>query len=336
MIALDNSRWQSDVALKLIRFYSTDSKNSRKLKRAELGIDEQTFAKLDKNQDGQLGLAELTPLVQEPVPQLELLIELQTKSRPLLAISVISKPDDVEIHPGRGGRLTLLVSGIEILLDTQRARIRAFDDRQMFKLRFLQSDADKNGYLDENEFGGLQLPGAQFEVVDRDGDKMVQVAEVTAYVNQQSSLTRHQAKLTVDKDGKSLFETLDGNIDRRLSRREFLTAMTQLREWDANNDGRLALTEIPNKYKLTFSVGQSLLFAADGMAPNQVNLEARRPEENDSAPVWFQKMDRNRDGDISSREFLGSQAIFEKIDRDADGLIDVEEAAQVTEKVETP
>ncbi len=332
LIALDNSRWQSDVAFKLMRYYDSDQAGNgmkRRLQRRELGISQQAFDRLDKNGNGELGLAELTPFVQEPIPHLELLIELQTKGRPRLKITPLKNDSDVTIMPERRGRLRLMISGIEILLDTERARVRAFDDRQMFKLRFLQSDADKNGYLDENEFGGLQLPRAQFKAVDRNQDGMVQRAEVTAYVNQQSSLTRHQAKLTVAKDGKSLFETLDKNIDRRLSPREFQTAMVQLREWDANGDGRLALTEVPNKYKLTFGVGESLLFSGPEMAANQVNMQARRPAEDQSAPVWFQKMDRNRDGDISRREFLGPRATFEKIDRDGDGLIDVEEAAQV-------
>ena len=44
------------------------------------------------------------------------------------------------------------------------------------------------------------------------------------------------------------------------------------------------------------------------------------------APAWFQKMDHNKDGDLSPREFLGSRADFERIDSDHDGLIDPKEA----------
>ena len=43
-------------------------------------------------------------------------------------------------------------------------------------------------------------------------------------------------------------------------------------------------------------------------------------------PVWFQKMDRNGDGDVSRREFLGTDEDFRKIDTDGDGLIDMKEA----------
>jgi hypothetical protein len=37
-------------------------------------------------------------------------------------------------------------------------------------------------------------------------------------------------------------------------------------------------------------------------------------------------MDRNRDGDVSRKEWLYSEELFRKIDTDGDGLISVEEA----------
>jgi hypothetical protein len=43
-------------------------------------------------------------------------------------------------------------------------------------------------------------------------------------------------------------------------------------------------------------------------------------------PLWFRKMDRNGDGDVSRAEWLGSAEDFKKIDTDGDGLISLEEA----------
>jgi hypothetical protein len=37
-------------------------------------------------------------------------------------------------------------------------------------------------------------------------------------------------------------------------------------------------------------------------------------------------MDRNHDGDVSRREFLGPREVFARIDADGDELIDAEEA----------
>jgi hypothetical protein len=45
-----------------------------------------------------------------------------------------------------------------------------------------------------------------------------------------------------------------------------------------------------------------------------------------SGPIWFQRMDRNGDGDLSWDEFLGPREVFHQIDSDHDGLIDQREA----------
>ncbi len=37
-------------------------------------------------------------------------------------------------------------------------------------------------------------------------------------------------------------------------------------------------------------------------------------------------MDRNRDGDVSRKEFIGTAEQFKLIDKDGDGLISLEEA----------
>ena len=49
------------------------------------------------------------------------------------------------------------------------------------------------------------------------------------------------------------------------------------------------------------------------------------PVQPQKGPVWFRKMDRNADGDVS-REFLGTKAEFDAIDTDHDDLISLEEA----------
>jgi hypothetical protein len=43
-------------------------------------------------------------------------------------------------------------------------------------------------------------------------------------------------------------------------------------------------------------------------------------------------MDRNGDGDVSRREFLGTDEQFREIDTDGDGLISVEEAEAYDKK----
>jgi hypothetical protein len=48
-------------------------------------------------------------------------------------------------------------------------------------------------------------------------------------------------------------------------------------------------------------------------------------------PIWFQRWDRNNDGDITWREFLGPRDAFEQLDADRDDLIDPKEAEAARE-----
>jgi hypothetical protein len=41
-----------------------------------------------------------------------------------------------------------------------------------------------------------------------------------------------------------------------------------------------------------------------------------------SGPVWFQRMDRNNDGDLIFNEFFGPLMIFNELDADGDELLD--------------
>jgi len=56
------------------------------------------------------------------------------------------------------------------------------------------------------------------------------------------------------------------------------------------------------------------------------SIAAASPAGLGAGPDWFQKMDRNHDGDISRREFLGPRDQFDRLDNDKDGLIDADEA----------
>ena len=55
-----------------------------------------------------------------------------------------------------------------------------------------------------------------------------------------------------------------------------------------------------------------------------------------SGPSWFTRMDRNRDGDVSLSEFIGSRASFTLLDQDADGLISISEAAAANPTKKAP
>ena len=97
--------------------------------------------------------------------------------------------------------------------------------------------------------------------------------------------------------------------------------------WDANKDGSLAGGEVPRHLRVTACVGTPFrrFFGIEEESAYAGGGPRR------AGPVWFRGMDVNGDGDVSRREWLGSDEDFRRIDRDGDGLISAEEALRADE-----
>ena len=202
---------------------------------------------------------------------------------------------------------------------------------------FVMIDDDRNQYLDETEFAGIvsamQQSGANgdFATVDQNADKMVTRDELFSFVERDLMAASSRIEVTVKQDGKTLFSLLDGNQDRRLSAREVKSGTSVLQKYDLNGDGSFAETELGTEYVLTLGLGRSELRRNSGMMGMQTMTmgggDAILPGlQGLDGPEWFRRMDRNQDGDVSPREFLGTSTQFATLDADQDGLMSASEA----------
>ena len=202
---------------------------------------------------------------------------------------------------------------------------------------FVMSDSDRNQYLDENEFSGmleaLNRAGVRtdFATIDFNGDAMVTREEVFSFARRDQMAAASRVEVSVRQDGKTVFGILDRNSDRRLSARELREGSTVLITYDVNQDKKFADSELGTEFVLAFSLGRPEFRRTSGqtdMMPMQMRTgDAILPgAESLRGPEWFRRMDRNQDGDVSPREFLGTARQFVQIDSDLDQLISADEA----------
>ncbi len=159
--------------------------------------------------------------------------------------------------------------------------------------------------------------------MDADSDGKVFKGEFSSFVDRQNAAGAARLQLAVADSGQNLFDMLDTDQDGVLSARELRHAPDILAAADTNGDGSLNGDEIPQKleFELTRGVDER---------PDTATASRRRSmstaKASTSGPLWFRKLDRNNDGDVSRQEFVGPPSAFDRLDTDHDGLIDREEA----------
>src|SRR5262249_34851126 len=141
-----------------------------------------------------------------------------------------------------------------------------------------------------------------FNLADRDGDGKLYEKELTAFLDLVALSGDSSLTLQLGDLGRGLFELIDGSRDSRLSVRECRTGWTRLAPWDRNADGLIEPGEVPRFYQMRIDQGQvNLGFYAP---PVEIGMGRLLPAKAPKGPLWFRKMDRNGDGDISLREWL--------------------------------
>lgn len=281
-----------------------------------------------------------------PAVELQLRVGAKDAGTPVVEIMRVETPKGLT-------EFKVQVAGDTLFIDTEATRVTfkvgssgifapPLKVSAIYSMQFTNADKDNNGYLDKAEAEATIFRGL-FASMDLDGDGLLYEKEMLAFL---TSMEKIQEKartagvfLSVSDQGKGLFDLLDTNRDGQLSIRELRGAVKLATTLDRNGDGAVAATETPRTYEAAAESG----FPSNGQFAARVVVAGGRMTPTipaataASGPVWFRKMDRNKDGDVSRREFLGTDEEFRVLDKNGDGLISVDEAqAQVLHEVKAP
>jgi len=289
---------------------------NQKLSRQELGATEAEFQKNDVDGDGQLDFAELRQYLSTAEPTLRLMLNV-TEGK----VEVLQGQTD-QVRQSADGAIHLLVGTSQVSI-AATPTAPANDVETMIRPLFTALDADANGYLEKSEAAENTAFGGSFADLDRDKNGKLFLEELVTFLKPRLEAAQNRVELSIVEQGRTLFDILDSNRDGRLAHREVRSISTKLSLWDTNGDGMLSESEIPLQYQMTATQGT---LPNLGLFPAEGNRNRNSPDGRPTGPAWFRKMDRNSDGEISRREFLGELELFEELDSNHDGAIELNEA----------
>ena len=327
----------AELPRQLLQHYG---KGANTLTRAALGMDRRTFDRLDADGDGKLDDQELARFADRPA-DVEVKVRLGDNASGKPAVEVLGDPKDAAVAasstPDGVVRLDLDNARLDLQVADGGARPAAPNAlRERILAEFKAADRDNNGYLDETEAMQSRVFRNLFKAMDRDGDGKLFEKEVIAYLDAMQDLQTAAAAACVSANfgdnSRGLFDLADLNHDGKLSLREMRQMVKLIDKLDKDGDGKIARSEIQKSYQLAFQRGPTASQPFNGRialaAPFDGGRVGRPAPDSARGPLWFRKMDRNHDGDVSRKEFLGTDEEFKKLDLDGDGLISADEAEQ--------
>lgn len=313
------------IAQRLVQHYDGrgGAAKDQRLSGDEIGYDKEAFAQIDVDGDGALDFEETLQMLDNAAPEHEIVVRLGKQQRGESVFEIKGQPTGDNANgsaslPLGKALLELSVSGGNWQGDIKTALVQQFKN----------VDRDNNGYLDQEETRMFGIQPKRFALLDADSDGKVFEEEMFLVTAPLFELDTRRVQIQIVDRGRDLFRILDTSGDGRIGRRELRAAVERISLWDASGDGAVVPEEIPQQFRLDVSrsmpnlTGRAapLVVASPG-SPVQVRAAV-------SPTGWFNKMDRNGDGDLSASEFLGPASVFEKLDADGDGLIDPQEAAR--------
>ncbi len=316
--------------------YDTDG--DLELSRNEIGFDPITFDRLDANQNGTLDGEELDGW-RSGEADLEATI-IQAAEAEDCRARVLT---DVRVAEARGFRISQTEPGrIVIQAGRQNVELSAFvptirNQRPTLKGSYgpsFQFAAGAKGFVAESDLYGqnaaqLQLIRVAFDPADHNSDGKLTKDEYERYLDAQQAFVDLSLSLIPGMQTPSLFQLLDANRDGKLGVRELRTGWDRLIALEPGG------TTVVTRAAIQPTVHLRLVRSIERGYVNQIAYQnptgvVAIPSK---GPLWFRKMDRNGDGDLSHTEFLGSRDEFKVLDADHDDLISLDEAEVYDKKV---
>ncbi len=305
----------------------------------EFALDEVQWSAIDGDGDKRLVRGELADWLAALKPAVELVAHIDAKvddkeateseSSPVLAL-VASGSDftaGVTAEPtSQGGLRVRQARGAEITLAIAAPPKQA-DAENNLRPIFKQVDRDQNGYLDTNESNFI---GRLFARADGDGNGMIFLEEFLAWNRDETQTAARRIDVDLAPQAADLFTELASSARGRLGRRSLQSLSQWLDQVDQNGDGLVEPAERLPRLAISIQSGRAAIAGGTSgvFVPNDFRTRSIIASPSES-PGWFGRMDANRDGDVSRREFIGPLADFRRMDADGDGLLSATEAKSV-------
>lgn len=301
-----------------------DKDSNRKLSLDESRFPQTRFQQLDRNKDKHLDALELARWMDGPADG-EFLVRLSRSGGGMPRAGLSSR--GAAIQDGGMDSRQVQLGNVQLSVVPVHSVVPPFRNlTQSLLKQFRTLDREKKGLLLKKQLNAQQdyTLWILFDMADRNHDARLSEEELREFVDLYSDAYGCQVTLSLVSTGQGMFPSLDSNGDGQLSIRELRQAWSRLAGYDRDGDEAVNKREFPQQFQLRVILGQNVYYqTAVQFFQGREMSSVRVP---DRGPMWFRKMDRNGDGDVSRKEWLGTREDFNQMDSDKDQLISLSEA----------